>query len=166
MSDNLNATTQTTNEKLGQLQRLVAKLQKARTNPTTPAWKKSLAAGCVSLAVLGAGYEGFKALHAGPTEIKPTMAALEAASPKPDETLKITLRIGSCYVTSSGLLLLNSMGNYRNADNVTIVVPAGHGFTNENRRQLIGKTFTGEVTKTSYNGKPQLSAVPGKFAIQ
>jgi hypothetical protein len=154
------------NPEISQLKRIVGKLQQAANRPETPAWKKGLTAGLVGLALCGAGYEGYKTLHAGPTPIPATMSAVEAAAPKPDEALKTTMKIEGTWVTSGGLLLLNSMKDYRDPHNLTVVVPSGHGFDKQTRKQIIGKTFSGEVTKGSFNGKPQLNAVAGKYTIQ
>jgi hypothetical protein len=159
MSENENANV---HDQLSQLKRVVGKLRARAQDPATPRWKKAALAAVVSTVLLAGGYEGYRALHAGgPAEVRPTATAVEQA--RPDELLKTTMRIEGSYVTSGGLLLLNSMKDFRDPANLTIVVPAGHGFTRETRRQVVGKTFTGECTRSSYNGRPQLTATPGNL---
>jgi hypothetical protein len=161
MSENANANV---HDQISQLKRVVGKLRARAQDPSTPRWKKALLAAVVGLGLAGAGYEGWRAAHAGPIEVKASPTAVEQV--KSDEALRTTMKVESAFVTQSGLLLLNSKRDYRDADNLTIVLPAGHGFTRETRRQVIGKVFTGECTRSSYNGRPQLTAVPGKFEIR
>jgi hypothetical protein len=119
----------------------------------------------VGTAVLaGAGYEAYHYVHgASPAEVKPTAAAVEAV--KSDEVVKTTMRIEGVYVTSGGLVLCNSKRNYRDADNMVLVLPQG-SVTRETKNQLVGKTFAGEVTKGSYQGKAQLVAVAGRYEVK
>jgi hypothetical protein len=57
------------------------------------------------------------------------------------------------------------MRNFRDPGNVVLVLPAGAA-TRESKNQLVGKTFTGEVTKGSYQNKPELVAVAGKYELK
>jgi hypothetical protein len=161
MSENASANV---HDQISQLKRVVGKLRARAQDPSTPRWKKAVLAAVVGLGLAGAGYEGWRTAHAGPVEVKASPTAVEQV--KSDETLRTTMKVESAFVTQSGLLLLNSKRDYRDPDNLTIVVPAGHGITKETRRQVAGKVFTGECKKSSYNGRPQLTAVPGKFEIR
>jgi hypothetical protein len=138
-------------------------LVKAQANRRPGLVRYALAA-VATAGLLGAGFEGYRFFHGNAaTEVKPA-AAVESL--KADEVVKTSMKIESAYVTSSGLVLLNSMRNFRDPGNVTVVLPSGSGYTRESKNALIGKTFAGEVTKGSYQGKAQLVAVAGKWSVQ
>jgi hypothetical protein len=160
---NVNTTSGADARTLGQRLDRLTRLMQERAG-RRPGFTRYAAVALVAAALAGAGYEGYRYVHgAGPAEVKPTTAAVESV--KPDEVVKTTMRIEGVYVTSGGLVLCNSKRNFRDADNVVLVLPAGAA-TRETKSQLVGKTFTGEVTKGSYQGKAQLIAVAGRYELK
>jgi hypothetical protein len=117
-----------------------------------------------------AGWEGRRLLVGTPGQaaevvVQATPGAVEYL--KTDEPRKVSMRVESAYVTSGGVLLLNSRRNYKDADNLVIAVPTGsHAVTRETKGSVVGRVFQGEVTRSSFNGRLQLTAVPSKFEIK
>ena len=161
MSENPNV-----NHQLQQLKRVVGKLKARTQDPSTPAWKKAALIAVVGTVLAAGGYEGYRSWHAaGPVEAKASLSAVEQA--KPDESLRTSMVIQSCYVTSGNALLLNSKKDFKDPENLVVVVPTGsHNYTRDTNRSLVGKCFAGEVVRGTYNGRAQLAAVPGRFEIR
>jgi hypothetical protein len=146
------------------LDQLTAALKKQANR--RPAVTRYALAACATVGLLGAGYAGWKEfLHTKePAEVQATPAAVEGLPV--EKAVKTTLKVESAYVTSSGLVLLNSKRNFKDADNVTVVLPAGSGYTRESKNALVGRTFVGLVIRSSYQGRPELRAVAGQWALQ
>jgi hypothetical protein len=133
-------------------------LVKAQANRRPGLVRYALAA-VVGTVLAAAGYEGYRHFHAEKAEVLPPAQAAAAVG----KQATTSFPVASAKLTKSGLLLLNSKRDYRDADNLVVVLPAGHGL---DAKGVVGKTVAVEGQVSTYNDRPQIKAEPGKWSLK